>query len=371
MSISVNKEKFKHTLIAAFLLLSFGLSFFLGVLSPLTICVVEDIDVEWLPKSNKAYWLLDRWSIEEETLFFTEPSEADKYSRYLGYLSWPDDLSYVVCNYQPIYIEKEDRLTIDTYIINPSYQKLSLYDIRDGRDFSEKDYEYNIEEYIPVIIGNDLAKEISIGDAIQGVYFCTDVTFIVIGILEEKSDLFVLDSKVEADTKIIVPLFNYDMQDDRSSFFHKAMLQNALSGLIIVNNTDSFEMVYKRIVELERQLQIGSFQFGRVDPLSQFIIRTRAQIPSSVLLFIAVLFFPVRYLIIGIGFSKSSKNKCTLHIVLFCCSIFDTIVFILIKKAYCVPDFSTLSGAGYLILNAVACILIWLGLFIWRRKNEK
>lgn len=104
--------------------------------------------------------------------------------------------------------------------------------IEQGRPFSMEDMEHHPTKRVPMIVGHAYQDRLGIGDEVKGRYIQDELTYEVIGILEEGAAIDLSGRSVELDRYLVIPSFDIadapaSTEDDMFQVRHYA---NKLSG---------------------------------------------------------------------------------------------------------------------------------------------
>lgn len=223
------KSNLLHQILAV---LQFTLCFLIIILSTnqlsLTKSSREEFITQYLDKNY--YQIVDNMYEEDENYQFEDVMRLKKMHNDI---SSHKDISYLELIYQPISlyskdvkieqmcdgyedgnisvfeIEGNNYTNINSLRINENAINESDFKIQQGKIFNKEDYIYKKGKVIPVIIGSELGRYYSIGDRFNGLYLEPDVSFEIIGILEQDTKLIKGKSFVYVDYYFIIPSMDF------------------------------------------------------------------------------------------------------------------------------------------------------------------
>ncbi len=130
-------------------------------------------------------------------------------------------------------ITDEGQYVVDSVQIGKNVCKDFEINVRKGRNFEEADYMIDSEKKVPVLVGNDMAVNLEIGDTFSVEYLYDTYECMVIGILKPDSMLYMTNKIYLLDNRIIMPSFNISDESNVTDGI-KIHYANKVSGIIKV-----------------------------------------------------------------------------------------------------------------------------------------
>lgn len=216
------------------------------------------------------YGLFDTLETDEEYQAFLNESEAlERIKKYYTKLNENFDDQYLYVFQQPIeieniideiYLEGYEEGRAEQYInsgspypiktVQLNEQALNMFplEIKEGEMLTSRDFQYQRNGQIPVLLGSRYKQQFEIGDLIKGSYIFKDFKFMVKGFLKQNS--FVERpgfSEINLERSVIMPAIEFDepksLEDKKFQLRHYMQLIN---GAIYTTNDRSI---------VEKQLQ--------------------------------------------------------------------------------------------------------------------
>lgn len=216
------------------------------------------------------YGLFDTLETDEEYQAFLNESEAlERIKKYYTKLNENFDDQYLYVFQQPIeieniideiYLEGYEEGRAEQYInsgspypiktVQLNEQALNMFplEIKEGEMLTSRDFQYQRNGQIPVLLGSRYKQQFEIGDLIKGSYIFKDFKFMVKGFLKQNS--FVERpgfSEINLERSVIMPAIEFDepksLEDKKFQLRHYMQLIN---GAIYTINDRSI---------VEKQLQ--------------------------------------------------------------------------------------------------------------------
>jgi hypothetical protein len=133
-----------------------------------------------------------------------------------------------------------------------------------GRLLEAADWDITNSNTLPVLVGNEYAEYLNIGDQFIGSYILKNITFEVVGILKANSNISLNGVAVYVDRYIIMPSFNcIDPTDTDDDIFQVRHYSNKLQGKFPIDALPEIQSCLASINSLE----IGRFSVLGEDPL--------------------------------------------------------------------------------------------------------
>lgn len=174
------------------------------------------------------YQLLDGYFDPDEFLDFRKKEDSlDILKEYYTKLNTAKSFDYLSMYNQAIGIENTEKIssTISSDTIDP-YQKTNAFQLNlmaqnffdlqteKGRPFNKGDFVD--KDIIPILIGNDLADTLSLGEQLNAFYYNKKVKLEVIGVLTKNTFIYFNgDSEFYLDDYIVMPYVDYGMPSSK------------------------------------------------------------------------------------------------------------------------------------------------------------
>ena len=126
--------------------------------------------------------------------------------------------------------QKETLYDVKAIQVSDSFLNEFHIEIQDGKSFLPKDYSFNKERKIPVLLGSSYKDIFKVGDRFQAYYLCKKMTFYVKGILNDRAFSY-NSSKGTMDScerLIVIPV----LSSDKNNWFSRVSLLNQVTGLV-------------------------------------------------------------------------------------------------------------------------------------------
>jgi hypothetical protein len=165
-------------------------------------------------------------------------------------------------------LEKEQEIiplhAIKTFQLSANCMNQFQLKKQQGRLLEAADWDITNSNTLPVLVGNEYAEYLNIGDQFIGSYILKNITFEVVGILKANSNISLNGVAVYLDRYIIMPSFNcIDPTDTDDDIFQVRHYSNKLQGKFPIDALPEIQSCLASINSLE----IGRFSVLGEDPL--------------------------------------------------------------------------------------------------------
>lgn len=179
----------------------------------------------------------------EQCLEVTKPEIEDIFLEYYE----EGEAEYSVIEYEgkSVYVPK-------TLQVSEKFFEAYSIQADEGKLFSKKDYQYNQNQTVPIILGSAYKDFFKLGDTIEAYYLGPHLKFQVIGFLDASSFYFRWNSDelISCERYIIMPAFK-NLPDNK--FGKRALLQYCTA---YIESEKSYDQIYKKIQTLKENYQM-------------------------------------------------------------------------------------------------------------------
>jgi hypothetical protein len=228
-------------------------------------------------EDSEAYSIIDTLEVEEYDNFKNEPRSLEIVKTFYKELNENIDDKYLYVFQQPIEVENiiddiylvgyeegssdvhknhDGPYPIKTVQLNEKALNSFPLQIVDGQSFVSRDFQYQENGEIPILLGSDYSQYFNVGDSLKGSYIFIEFNFIIKGFLDQNA--FVEDlgyPEVNLERSIVMPAIEFDdpksSEDEEFQFRHYMQLINGA-----IYSTSDKESVNR---QLENAMKISGF----------------------------------------------------------------------------------------------------------------
>lgn len=236
---------------------------------------IEDKFLKDTYDGKAIFQIIDNYVEEKEDLFFNNEDYLNITKNFYNNLNNNNNFNYLSIIDQPIFIKDNNienifyegydegfepnkiKLNTDSYVAIKSIQMnqnafdFNKLNIELGRAFNTKDFEYNNDNLVPIILGQDYINKFKINDILEMNFLEKDLKGKVIGFLSSDSTTISVNSlNTSLNRYIILPHMNFSTpMNELDSTFQKRTYLQRISGFIVTKDIKSDIKNMKQEVE--------------------------------------------------------------------------------------------------------------------------
>jgi len=313
-------------------------------------------------KSVNYYQMIDSFeSQEQEDLYWSDKNNLTNLKKFYNLISESDYYSYLEMIFQPIeiidfqgidkmysayghivditktnfIIDNKTYSTIKNIMVNKETLENFKINIAYGRTFNNSEFYWeNIESKVPIILGSNYEGIYSIGDIIKGNYYQMEVTFEVIGIMDEAAAIIREGNIISLEDYILSPMFNIDDESVDYNFQRILYLMKS-NGTIVVQSENDFNRFLVRLDNLKSQYNVFDINIIGMSTISVHLLKLASQESIYLMVSLSIILSIFNIISISSIFTcKFIKNKRDYGIYLLCGAKKRDIIKYLILEAF-------------------------------------
>lgn len=241
--------------------------------------VIDDEAIQYSPFMDGSimYMVYDELRDQKEQDYFNEKDSQFRVQRYIDALENNAEYEYLICGQHPVQVLTTDLPESTIYgetvgllkahQVNKNIMLRYPIQIVDGRTFSDEDFNYNLLDIVPVILGFTHKECYTIGTRINAFYMGRPILMEVIGIAKSGTYFPIDDSLVYEDDFIIMPVSRVNNLpiNANEEFLQKANALQNTSGYFRLTNEQSLADLIDYLYNMEKQFGMYEVRVGRID----------------------------------------------------------------------------------------------------------
>lgn len=227
---------------------------------------------------------------ELETKYYHEPGSQLRAERYISALEESDEFPFYICGDQYLSIQgksipqscapmNSDYGTVKSHQINYNLMHDFPVALTSGRLFTDKEYQWQIGEIVPVILGHSWNNIMHVGEQFRGKLMTMEMTFRVVGIAEENAYFPLFDNLTYEDDYIIVPTLRCirTPQNSDEDFVQKAFANQNAAGYFRLDSNQSLSDLVSFMDTTAQQYGMFETKIMRIDQSRLLLLSVSSQ----------------------------------------------------------------------------------------------
>lgn len=215
---------------------------------------------------------------EMEKSYFRDSSSQMRVQHFIDALESNTHFPYYICGEQYIYLKElqipetcraAESVSNNVYAhqVNEAVIRDFKPAIYDGRLFTQEEYEWKLNETIPVIVGYAWRDTLCVGEVFTGTFFSQELDFKVVGVMKKDTWFPLFDTLIYEDDYIIMPTMRILQitQNDDEDFFQKAFALQNTAGFFRLDVNQSINALVVYLDNLIQQYGMFEVKIMRID----------------------------------------------------------------------------------------------------------